>query len=135
MVWRYAVIVVVGYLLGNISMGLIVSERYHMDIREPVSYTHLFSQDDTSQGVFFSPNGEIETDFMYIEHTFRYGERAGAQIVCLPYGGMPLAMYVICLLYTSFLVNVGAYSMGMAVMSSPPSRMRTAISPVATPRS
>lgn len=34
MVWRYAVIVVVGYLLGNISMGLIVSERYHMDIRE-----------------------------------------------------------------------------------------------------
>ena len=54
-----------------------------------------FSQDDTSQGVFFSPNGEIETDFMYIEHTFRYGERDGAQIVCLPYGGMPLAMYVI----------------------------------------
>ena len=34
MVWRYAVIVVAGYLLGNISMGLIVSERYHMDIRE-----------------------------------------------------------------------------------------------------
>ena len=33
MVWRYAVIVVAGYLLGNISMGLIVSERYHMDIR------------------------------------------------------------------------------------------------------
>ena len=33
MVWRYAVTVVVGYLLGNISMGLIVSERYHMDIR------------------------------------------------------------------------------------------------------
>ena len=34
MVWRYAVIIVAGYLLGNISMGLIVSERYHMDIRE-----------------------------------------------------------------------------------------------------
>ena len=34
MVWRYVVIVVAGYLLGNISMGLIVSERYHMDIRE-----------------------------------------------------------------------------------------------------
>ena len=34
MIWRYAVIVVAGYLLGNISMGLIVSERYHMDIRE-----------------------------------------------------------------------------------------------------
>lgn len=34
MIWRYAVIIVAGYLLGNISMGLIVSERYHMDIRE-----------------------------------------------------------------------------------------------------
>ena len=34
MVWRYAEIVVAGYLLGNISMGLTVSERYHMDIRE-----------------------------------------------------------------------------------------------------
>ena len=34
MVWRYAVILVAGYLLGNISMGLLVSRRYHMDIRE-----------------------------------------------------------------------------------------------------
>jgi len=34
MIWRYAVIVVVGYLLGNISMGIIVSGRYHMDIRK-----------------------------------------------------------------------------------------------------
>ncbi|HIU34274.1 MAG TPA: glycerol-3-phosphate 1-O-acyltransferase PlsY [Candidatus Pullichristensenella excrementigallinarum] len=34
MVWRYAVILVAGYLLGNISMGLLISRRYHMDIRE-----------------------------------------------------------------------------------------------------
>ena len=34
MVWRYAVVAVAGYLLGNISMGIIISSRYHMDIRE-----------------------------------------------------------------------------------------------------
>lgn len=34
MIWRYAVIIVVGYMLGNISMGIIISSRYHMDIRE-----------------------------------------------------------------------------------------------------
>ena len=34
MFWRYVVIAVAGYLLGNISMGIIISGRYHMDIRE-----------------------------------------------------------------------------------------------------
>lgn len=34
MVWRYAIIIVAGYLLGNISMGIIISHRYHMDIRQ-----------------------------------------------------------------------------------------------------
>ena len=33
MIWRYAVIAVAGYLLGNISMGIIVASRYKMDIR------------------------------------------------------------------------------------------------------
>jgi len=33
MIWRYAVIAVAGYLLGNISIGIIVASRYKMDIR------------------------------------------------------------------------------------------------------
>lgn len=54
-----------------------------------------FDEDDTYRGIFHAPDGDVETDLMYQEHAFAYGERDGAQLVRLPYQGTSLAMYVI----------------------------------------
>ena len=54
-----------------------------------------FDEDDTYRGIFHAPDGDLETDLMYQEHDFSYGERDGAQLVRLPYQGTSLAMYVV----------------------------------------
>ena len=54
-----------------------------------------FAEEDTRAAAFHAPDGEVEADFMYTEHDFRYGERDGAQLVRLPYEGTTLAMYVV----------------------------------------
>ena len=58
-------------------------------------WEYAFDEDDTYRGAFHAPDGDVETDLMYREHDFSYGERGGAQLVHLPYQGTPLAMYVI----------------------------------------
>ena len=58
-------------------------------------WEYAFDEDDTYRGAFHAPDGDVETDLMYREHDFSYGERDGAQLVRLPYQGTSLAMYVI----------------------------------------
>ena len=58
-------------------------------------WEYAFDGDDTYRGAFHAPDGDVETDLMYQEHAFAYGERDGAQLVCLPYQGTSLAMYVV----------------------------------------
>ena len=58
-------------------------------------WEYAFDEDDTYRGAFHAPDGDVETDLMYQEHDFAYGERDGAQLVHLPYQGTSLAMYVV----------------------------------------
>ena len=58
-------------------------------------WEYAFDEDDTYRGAFHAPDGDVETDLMYQEHDFSYGERDGAQLVHLPYQGTSLAMYVV----------------------------------------
>ena len=58
-------------------------------------WEYAFDEDDTYRGAFHAPDGDVETDLMYQEHGFSYGERDGAQLVRLPYQGTSLAMYVV----------------------------------------
>ena len=58
-------------------------------------WEYAFDEDDTYRGAFHTPDGDVETDLMYREHDFSYGERDGAQLVRLPYEGTSLAMYVV----------------------------------------
>ena len=58
-------------------------------------WEYAFDGGDTYRGTFHAPDGDVETDLMYQEHGFSYGERDGAQLVCLPYQGTSLAMYVV----------------------------------------
>ena len=58
-------------------------------------WEYAFDEDDTYRGAFRAPDGDVETDLMYQEHAFAYGERDGAQLVRLPYQGTSLAMYVV----------------------------------------
>ena len=58
-------------------------------------WEYAFDEDDTYRGIFHAPDGDVETDLMYQEHDFSYGERDGAQLVHLPYQGTSLAMYVV----------------------------------------
>ena len=58
-------------------------------------WEYAFDEDDTYRGAFHAPDGDVETDLMYREHDFSYGERDGAQLVRLPYQGTSLAMYVV----------------------------------------
>ena len=58
-------------------------------------WEYAFDGDDTYRGTFHAPDGDVETDLMYQEHGFSYGERDGAQLVRLPYQGTSLAMYVV----------------------------------------
>ena len=58
-------------------------------------WEYAFDEDDTYRGAFHAPDGDVETDLMYQEHDFSYGERDGAQLVRLPYQGTSLAMYVV----------------------------------------
>ena len=58
-------------------------------------WEYAFDEDDTYRGAFHALDGDVETDLMYQEHAFAYGERDGAQLVRLPYQGTSLAMYVV----------------------------------------
>lgn len=58
-------------------------------------WEYAFDEGDTYRGTFHAPDGDVETDLMYQEHGFSYGERDGAQLVRLPYEGTSLAMYVV----------------------------------------
>jgi len=70
--------------------GLILLNAVAMDL----AWEKPFDQADTWTDDFFAPSGTIQLEMMHRTEAFRYVERDGVQILCLPYADSSLEMWI-----------------------------------------
>ena len=57
-------------------------------------WSNPFSAEATTEEEFFTPDGEEKVDMMHQKTYFRYAEKDGVQIICLPYAEGELEMWI-----------------------------------------